>query len=242
MRHADLEFLSQCSNEDLDPIVRYLLKATTEMLSVEHAYKMHQGDHRRYLKEIKDEISKFGGNTLLNLKRGHGVDYAEIVRDVASKLGAEVYGDATAETEWSILATLLKRSLEKMSAEEREEAQRELEQLGLKGVNWRAGGAAALVAAQFAIRAGGFAAYRLALVIANGVAKAVLGQGLKLAANAGLARFIGIFAGPVGWIISGIWTAIDLAGPAYRLTIPCAVHIAMLRLKHQAGDLGECAC
>ena len=237
MQHPDLQFLSKCSNDDLDPLVNYILKTNTELLSVKGVYKDNPGDHHRYLAELKGELSDFGGNTLLNLWRGHGVDYQEIVQDVASKLGAEVHTSSVEETEWSILGALLQRSLEKMSPGEREEVQRELENLGLKGLNLRGGGAAALVAAQVAIRASGFAAYRLAVVVANGVAKAVLGQGLKIATNAALTRFLGILAGPIGWVVSGIWTTVDLAGPAYRVTIPCVVHISMLRLKHRAGEL-----
>lgn len=40
---------------------------------------------------------------------------------------------------------------------------------------------------------------------------------------------IAVFLGPVGWVLTGVWTAIDLAGPAFRVTVPCVLHIAMLR-------------
>ena len=38
-----------------------------------------------------------------------------------------------------------------------------------------------------------------------------------------------IFAGPIGWLLTVIWTAIDVAGPAYRVTIPCCIQIAYMR-------------
>lgn len=78
-------------------------------------------------------------------------------------------------------------------------------------------------------RSGGFASYKLTLIIINAVAKAVLGRGLSLAANASLAKAMSIFAGPIGLAITALWTLIDIAGPAYRVTIPCTIIIAAMR-------------
>ena len=36
-------------------------------------------------------------------------------------------------------------------------------------------------------------------------------------------------AGPVGWILTGVWTAFDFASQAYRVTIPSCIYIAALR-------------
>lgn len=72
-------------------------------------------------------------------------------------------------------------------------------------------------------------AYKIALIVANAIAKAILGRGLSLAANAGIVRTISIFAGPIGWLITGLWAAMDIAGPAYRVTIPAVIQVAFLR-------------
>ena len=40
---------------------------------------------------------------------------------------------------------------------------------------------------------------------------------------------IGAFAGPIGWVITGLWTLADVAGPAYRVTIPAVIQVAFLR-------------
>lgn len=85
----------------------------------------------------------------------------------------------------------------------------------------------------------GFLMYRMATVVANAVAKQLLGKGLTFAANAALTRTIGVLAGPIGWIITGLWTAIDLAGPAYRVTVPCVIHIAYLRQKILYSAIAE---
>ncbi|WRE36149.1 flagellar biosynthesis protein FlgG [Helicobacter pylori] len=46
-----------------------------------------------------------------------------------------------------------------------------------------------------------------------------------------LKKTLGILAGPVGWIITGALVSINLARPAYRVTVPAYVLIAILRLK-----------
>lgn len=45
---------------------------------------------------------------------------------------------------------------------------------------------------------------------------------------------MGILADPIGWVITGALVSINLAGPAYRVTVPACVLIAALRLKLKA--------
>ncbi len=45
---------------------------------------------------------------------------------------------------------------------------------------------------------------------------------------------MGILAGPIGWVITGALVSINLAGPAYRVTVPACVLVAALRLKLKA--------
>ncbi|GAA9011795.1 hypothetical protein HpHA119_03850 [Helicobacter pylori] len=49
-----------------------------------------------------------------------------------------------------------------------------------------------------------------------------------------LKKTLGILAGPIGWVITGALVSINLAGPAYRVTVPACVLIATLRLKQKA--------
>lgn len=67
--------------------------------------------------------------------------------------------------------------------------------------------------------------------MANQVAKVVLGKGLTFAANQTLTKVIGAFAGPIGWVVTAVWTAFDIAGPAYRVIIPACIQIAYMRTK-----------
>lgn len=59
--------------------------------------------------------------------------------------------------------------------------------------------------------------------------KTLTGKGLKLAANATLTRSMAILTGPIGWAVTGLWTLVDIAGTAYRVTIPAVIQIAYLR-------------
>ena len=77
------------------------------------------------------------------------------------------------------------------------------------------------------------------LFVANAVVWAVLGRGLSLAVNAGLARALGVLTGPIGITLTALYTVYDIAGPAYRVTIPAVIYIAALRQIHIGKALWE---
>ncbi|GAA7163110.1 hypothetical protein HpBGD52_02100 [Helicobacter pylori] len=54
-----------------------------------------------------------------------------------------------------------------------------------------------------------------------------------------LKKTLGILAGPIGWVITGALVSINLAGPAYRVTVPACVLVATLRLKLKAERLAK---
>ena len=126
----------------------------------------------------------------------------------------------------NILRKILRDSFEKMSPEERAAV---LKELGVSDLSMLGPAAdATLIAAG---RFGGFVTYRLALIVANAVSKALLGRGLPLGANATISRTIGMLLGPIGWVVTGVWTLADMASPAYRVTVPCVIQIAYMRQK-----------
>lgn len=137
--------------------------------------------------------------------------------------------------EMNLMQKIFLDSLENMSDED---LQKTMQDLGIKTTAF--GKQTAIAAIQFAIRKGGFSAYKLALIVANAIARALLGRGLSLAANAALTRYMAVFAGPIGWAVTVLWTAYDIAGPAYRVTIPCVVQIAYMRAKQKyAAELAQ---
>ncbi len=185
---------------------------------------------------IAEEIQKFGGNSLVSVFRGgKGVLYKEIVCDVASHVGANFNEKQdVAQIESSILLKIVEKSLDKMSEEEKKDF---FDQFG---VRYEGVGPVAMAALIGVIRVSGFAFYKMATIVAQATAKALLGKGLTFVATGGLMRGISVFAGPVGWAITGIWTAFDLASPAYRITVPCVIQLAYMRQKALIQECPKC--
>ena len=121
-------------------------------------------------------------------------------------------------------------SWEEMSVEEQREL---LGQIGLDGNVVGAGGLAAIIGA---INLGGFAAYQTTLVVANTIARQLLGHGLRLGANAALARGMAVLAGPVGVALAVLLSVPAVTGTAYRVTIPCIIQVAYMRKKTMQKD------
>ncbi len=232
--------LRGCSTEELQPLVEYVTKTRTNTYGSATKEGVYTSPHNRLVDDLVHEIRTFGGNSLVNVVRGGGVPYAEVVRDVASQLKVKAAKDASVEEiELGVLLKILDESIKKMSPEERGALEDEFRRAGVKNVNLGAGAPIATILAQAGVQLTGFFAYRTAAIVANAIAKLILGRGLSLGANAALMRILGVAAGPVGWAVSGIWTAVDLAGPAYRVTIPCVCHVAFLRQKRKFGDLAD---
>lgn len=228
--------LEMASNEDLEPLVGYIKEKFSEDLTLHDAYKSHYPNHSEYADLIAKEIRDMGGNSFANVFRGAGPEYHEIVCDVAKKLKAPFNKDKNiADIEDAILETILTKALDKMTDDEKAVLMKSME--GNKGISKGMISTAAFIAI---FRAGGFYSYQLTLIIANQIAYMILGRGLMFATNATLARTMAVLTGPIGWAITGIWAAIDIAGPSYKVTIPSVVHIAMLRKKLNALTCTEC--
>jgi len=245
--------LAQSDIADLDILVDYITDSGKGRISLtkdacarlvkckEHGV---YSDFDRSL--IGREICTFGGNTLSNAYRdirngipfgtlldkvlpdtGTTIGYDEVVKDVASHLKVAFdKKDDLPIVEDGILRKILRDSFEKMSSEERAAVLKELNVSDLSMLKPAAG--AAFIAAG---RMGGFATYKLSLIVANAVSKALLGRGLPLAVNATVSRTIGVLLGPIGWVVTGVWTLADMASPAYRVTVPCVIQIAYMRQK-----------
>ena len=221
--------LEIATNEDLEFIVKLLKNTFSNFLERNKIFKEFYPEHQKYADLVADEIREFGGNSFVNLVRRTGPEYKAIVCDVASKLRAPYNNKQDIETiEASILSVILEKALNHMD----DEAKRKLlEEMGGKR-NYDLTGPALTAAFLGIFSAGGFKSYQIAFQVADAIAVFIFGRGLSLFANTALARWLSILTGPIGWAISGIWTAIDLAGPAYRVTIPAVVYIAMLRMKY----------
>ncbi len=239
--HDVLQILANSNFKDKAPLIDYItdngegrVSLSNDILEELKTYKRLEIVGKRSDEIILEEIQGFGGNSFINLLRGGtGVSYKEVVADVASKLGAKISDSTTCESmEIAILSKVIEKSWDKMTLEERKT-------LG-EGLHIPGKGAIGLAAILASAELGGFATYRLAAVVANAVARQVIGRGLALGANAALMEGMGVLIGPIGWALMTLWLAADLAGPAYRVTVPCVIHMAYLRQKIAAMNQVTC--
>jgi uncharacterized protein YaaW (UPF0174 family) len=188
---------------------------------------------------IVKEIQEFGGNSIANLFRGNGVPYREIVEDVADHMNLSFEkAESIEHLETKILLAVAVKSMEKMSPDEQQDFMRNVSGAKFSGI-----GPGSVAALQAAVLAGGFGSYVLAVTVANAVAKQLVGRGLAIAGNVALTRSLAVFAGPIGWAITAVWTAFDLASPAYRVTVPCVIQVAYMRQKAKGDHMPRCkAC
>lgn len=231
----DLSFLSKCTDSDLNGLVECLIydkdgeTRWTEELSTTEAYKAYKPQHSRYWREIAAEVQCFGGNTFATLIRGgKGVKYKEVLIDVCSKMKVNYNKNSSVETiEQCLLLKVLQDALEKMTSEELKEFASEIGVKNTSGLTPET----LVTAFQVIFKAGGFKSYKLTLIIANSILKALIGRGLSFGGNILLTRTMAVITGPIGWAITAAWTLIDVGGAAYRVTIPAVIQIAALRSK-----------
>ena len=232
----DLEFLAFCKNEDLQILVDYLTtdkdgkKRYWETLTKSNAYLQCYPDHLTSMwEDIANEFQLFGGNTIANCIRKTGVTYRTILFDVCNRMKVNYNKNASIEMiEEYLLQKILTDSLEQMTAEDMKKL---VDEMNIKTQTPTKQGMT--IALQMAIRNGGFAPYKMAVIVANAVAQTLLGRGLSLALNAGLTKYISVFAGPIGWLVTVLWTLVDVAGPANRVTKPSVIQIIYMRRRSQ---------
>lgn len=222
------EILLHSSDEDLQVLVEYQ-KNEKRFRSITDKYAK--------VSALIDEIRNNGGNTFKNLIRNHGVEYDVIVRDVANQLKVKHEKDAqTDDIELEIIKKFISEEFEKMSLEQKQEI---LENLGAENID-AVIAAPAMLAGLLAARLGGFAVYKLTAIVANAIARAILGRGMGFAAGAALMHGIRVALGPVGWALNAAWFAVDLAGPAFSKTIPSVVQVALMRQKYRQEQGRKC--
>ena len=218
---TDVVQRSLVNKDDVKPLLKYL-KLDEGVLDYS------AGEERQTSESIAKTIRKLGSNDFATLFRvGKGVQYSEVVFDVGKKLKANVLERNSVEKNESIiLLKMFEDALERMTDEEKRAIFRSI---GLNERNIPTGPITTAFLQGFLSQYGGFYIYQISVIVANMVSKALLGAGLSFATNAAITRTVGTLLGPIGWIATGLWLAIDLAGPAYRKTVPAVIHIALLR-------------
>lgn len=229
---ADLTpLLNKCNNEDLEPLVQYIVEkgSVSETLSTDDLYEQYYPDHTKYINVIVEEIQDFGGDSFVNIFRGGGPQYREILMDVADKFDVEYDDDdSTEQIEQFLVITVFMMMYNELDEKDKQTIQADTN-IDIEQIN----NINTVESLKKYINNNRSIVYKISGIIAANIAVQFLGRGaLSYFANIGLGRAIAIFAGPVGWIISAVLGALFVSGPAYRVTIPCVLHIAMLREKY----------
>jgi len=196
--------------------------------------------------ELVSEICLDGANTFASLFRGwKGVPYREVVRDVAEKMGvgkAVLKSKHERNIEVAVIESVIQRYLAKATPKEREDIRRILEEASQDHKEvWRhllkGGGALTMLLAQVGPK--------VAAGVIERIVASIIGRQLGIGAlrgGAGILEGVGLLggAGILGLAVPLLnvaligWTVVDLAGPAFRKTIPTVIEIAMLRLEFEA--------
>ncbi|HEG1905398.1 TPA: hypothetical protein SCR94_004917 [Enterobacter cloacae] len=217
---ALVQLLLKADKGDIDLLIDYVTNTGKFGFSMSDSVKAVLQDAKHQdipdeetLRLLVRELQHFGGNTFVNLFRRNGVSYSEIVDDVASHLKMKVQAAASVEEkEALIIDCAFTSSWKKMSDDERRQI--------LRGM-----GISASVSLDIPV-------WQKAALVANGLAQTTAGKVLPLIAGLGIGRVLGVLTGPVGLAITGLYTAYDISNPAFRVTLPCVVQIAWIRLKN----------
>lgn len=207
-----------------------------ETLTGKASYAAHYpNDMRALVPDIVDELQCYGANTVMTILRGgDGVSYHTILRNVAKKLKVS-YNKNTSDE--SLERYILQKIFDDVSAKMSEDELRALAESMKVHLSAGYSKQAIITALQVAIRRGGFQSYIWITVAANAISRALLGRGLSFVANSMLMKITSMLTGPVFMAFNALWLAVDLAGPAYRVTIPAVVQIAYIRSKLQNAGM-----
>lgn len=121
----DLEFLQYMGSESLDSLVEILIRDKdgelrfTESITSNDLYKRFVPQHSNYWELIAAELQSFGGNSFVNVFRGGGVQYKEILCEVCDKMNVNYNENSKViNIEQNLFMKILEDAMKDMSAEE----------------------------------------------------------------------------------------------------------------------------
>ncbi|WP_368749846.1 acidic protein MsyB [Klebsiella aerogenes] len=220
----DLHFLQYCSEEQLKAITEMLTRddkgkqrLASELL--EHnafkALENHPDQYRRSWQLIAGELQHFGGDSIANKVRGHGLLYRSILLDVCKRLKLKVdKAMTTLEIEQRLLEHFLRNSWQKMDETHRAEF---LTEVGARVTELEDLLPQLMQNKQLAVGVSHLLSRQLSKILRTHAAISVVGHSLLRGAGLG---------GPFGAALNGVKA---VSGSAYRVTIPVVLQIACLR-------------
>lgn len=230
-----LKFLYQAPNDDLRILCDIVTKEKdgerrmTETLTDTAPYRRYYPDQiRKMLPALIHEFRLFGGNSIINFFRGEGPEYAEILHDVARKFRISLSEPLTdiEQTERLILGKLISDALHDASLSELNRVSSELD-LHLSSFNRKK----AISALTKLWKNDSVYGYLLMDSVVTSVIAQFTGKNARIPTDSTIARLWPLMLGPAGLTLTALWNVIDIAGPAYKVTVPAVIYIAYLRQK-----------
>lgn len=253
---VDLEFLNDVPNKGLMEIVNLLVydpkdgkKRMSESLSNTILYdNCYPNRLHEMVNEIIHEFQCFGADSVVNLFRKHGVPYREILNDICERKDVKTpKGCSVAYMEFELLRKLIVDSVRNFSDNYIDAVIEDVElkckpdasidekkELILEAVNDRK----TRLKVYHCILSPGSTEMsgEISRILGDAWVMGVGGMGLKEGLTLGIKQFTGKSATTfipgaqlvlIGW---GLFDLISLAtGPAFRITLPCTILIAILR-------------
>ena len=223
----DLEFLNECTNEQLRNIADLLVynekgqKRNDETLSSRKSYiAYYPNEIKQIVPDIVDELQRYGGNKVLNALRGHGIQYRNILEDICDQYKIK-YNDFNTieEVEGFLLRKLLLTSVDEMTMEDIQRISAEIKtKEALKDIL-----STGKLASPLILRMTTMMVYGILQKMGIKMASAIVGRFMA-------GRVFSFLAGPIGWVLGGAWMAYDLLGHSYKVTVPCVITIAYYRI------------
>lgn len=243
-----LKFLAMSDSDDVSNLAQILIYDTdgearrTSSILIDPGFTAHKDMPNKWLKSwqvVAGELQLYGGDSVVNLFRGTGVLYEEILTDVCGRVGVKLDKEDKefVQKEAKLIEFLADQAWEKM-----DEAQREdfLQKINLMDRFKDAGG---LSPVRLALATGGAAAMLLyeyvaaAMLTSLGAGLAMRIAGPMAAGAIGSRLGVAAFAGPFAAVL-GVALAVPMvSGTAYRVTMPAVIQIAYMRKKYLERDV-----
>lgn len=236
----DLAFLQYCSEEDIRQLAEFIIydkdgeERIVSEIKADPTFKSLNGNTHQWRQSwqlVAGELQHFGGDTLVNLFRGKGISYHEILTDVCDKLKVKYDNKSCAyDIENNLIERLVEMSWEKMSEVERQETLRTVD------VNTFAGPASQLIIQM--IRSKGLGSLTWASWLADSARSTFAPFALGNIGGAAAVGFVAqrgasAVAGPLALVVL---TVPMITGAAYRVTVPAVIQIAYMRRKYEQKD------
>lgn len=222
MQDQDLIFLKDCSNEQLKSLIDIVVydkdgkpRYTESLSDTQQFCENYPNNIKALIPQIVNEIQLYGGNSIVNKLRGHGVPYREVLEDVCKRLKVNFNKKlATPLLETELLRKVAVTAVEKMSEEDIKKFDNDLDKSKLMNAVLSDKGSALMTI--------------VAVIVAQFSRQAAIKGGIMLFGRLIAPRFL-LLAVPAINVIAALWAVVDIASPAYRVTIPFTIMTAFIR-------------